>query len=57
MSPNKPKSWRDVRPALESLPPGKLVSLIGELYRHSKANKNFIDTRFSSASSVGIYRP
>jgi len=47
----KPTSWKDVKSVLENLPPKKLVSLIGELYRHSEANRNFISTRFSSASA------
>jgi hypothetical protein len=47
---NQPKakttSWNDIRKILNRCSPGDLLSLIGEFYSLSKANKDFLEARF-----------
>jgi len=40
-------SWSDVKTTIAGLDPTELIKLIGDLYRLSKSNKDFLHARFS----------
>jgi hypothetical protein len=45
-------SWTNVKKAIEAHGPDEAIKLVGDLYRFSKANQDFIHTRYSIGSDT-----
>lgn len=56
-SANRKPKWTEVKKTIRSLDDAALVGLIGELYKLSPANKDFLEARFiKDASSLDAYK-
>ena len=50
--PVKKTNWTSVKKQLQAQDPKETLNILGELYKLSRENKQFLDTRFSSSKEV-----